>query len=117
MASFASSPLSAHLLAWMSLFLWLAPLWVRGESPTVKVNGTTIVGKSQASAGNVTIEFFGGECAGIFGTHHAFTWTQGFLSLNSLLENCDSRRPWGSTLSGCLFSTLPRSARPASSSV
>ncbi|KAM5532515.1 hypothetical protein V8D89_013802 [Ganoderma adspersum] len=60
MASFATSSLRARLMRWTSLSLCLAPLSALATVPTVEINGTSIVGTSQLSATNVTVEFFGG---------------------------------------------------------
>ena len=43
------------------MFLSLVPWAVYAATPTVKVNGTSIIGTSQSSLDNVTVEFFGGK--------------------------------------------------------
>ena len=48
-------------MRWTSLSLCLAPLSALATAPTVKINATSIVGTSQLSATNVTVEFFGGQ--------------------------------------------------------
>ncbi|KAM5539590.1 hypothetical protein V8D89_006699 [Ganoderma adspersum] len=58
------APLSTHscasLLGRATVFLSLVPWAAYAAAPTVEVNGTSVVGTSQTSADNVTVEFFGG---------------------------------------------------------
>ena len=90
-------------MRWTSLSLCLAPLSALATVPTVKVNGTNIVGTSQLSATNVTVEFFGGQYtdsrAGFMA--HALTYfctgvnaRQGYPLRNHLLGNYVSRHLW-----------------------
>lgn len=51
---------SPPLLGWLALILSFGPLSAYAASPTVELNGTTVVGTSQRFTNNVTVEFFGG---------------------------------------------------------
>lgn len=51
----------ASLLGRVTVFLSLVPWAVYATAPTVEVNGTSIIGTSQASLDNITVEFFGGK--------------------------------------------------------
>ncbi|TBU28362.1 extracellular triacylglycerol lipase precursor [Dichomitus squalens] len=54
-----STPWSVRLLGWSAFSLLLAST-TQAASPAVKVNGTNIVGSSQAVGGLIGVDFFGG---------------------------------------------------------
>ena len=63
-----STPPCSGVFRWATLFLLLGPWDVHAAAPTVEVNGTSIIGTSQTSTDNVTVEFFGGEYPHACGT-------------------------------------------------
>ncbi|PIL26418.1 hypothetical protein GSI_12175 [Ganoderma sinense ZZ0214-1] len=55
-----ASPLTASLLRFLALILFLGPWSSHATSPSVELNGTTVTGTAHKFTDNLTVEFYGG---------------------------------------------------------